>query len=274
MIASGLSRGGRLAVVTGAGSGIGRALALAAARRGMTIAIADVDQRGLDETAAGLERVGAVCHVRRLDVSDDRACDDFAAEIVEAAGAPALLFANAGILRQGSILTMAPEALRDLFAVNVLGVVNTLRAFLPAMRAAEQPGWVTITASTGAMACYPNLAAYCATKHALWPIAEAVRDELREAGDSIGVSLLMPGSVRTAIFAASEPERAEAADAISPDRAAEIAFAGITARRFLILTHPSFAASAEVRFQETLVELSHGAVGVDEEWREMQAVPT
>lgn len=259
MRATGSDLAGRTAVVTGAGTGIGRALALAAARRGMTLALADVDAAGMAETRAAVEGLGARCLARACDVRDHAALADFAAEVGAAAPPVALLFANAGILRQGSLLDLPLDTLRLLFEVNVFGALATVQAFLPALRRAGKPARIVITGSTGSMTSYAHLAGYCAAKHALWPIAEGLRDDLANAGDPIGVSLLMPGAVSTAIFAEADPTRGRAADAIEPEEAAEIAFAGVAEGRFLILTHPEFVVRARDRFEGAVDELEAAA---------------
>jgi len=244
-----LALAGRTAVVTGAGSGIGRALALHAASLGMTVAMCDVDEAGLNETATQL----GVAHVARLvDVSDPAALDTFA---LAARDLPpiALLFANAGILRQGSMTDFDPNMLGRILSVNVVGAVATVQAFLPALRA-NTPAQIVITASTGAMASFPHLAAYCASKHALWPIADGLREDL--AGDGIGVSMLMPGAVETGIFDASDPDHQRAPDTIPAAEAARIAFAGAMADHRLILTHPHFIDRARARFDAVLKDLA------------------
>jgi short-subunit dehydrogenase len=104
------------------------------------------------------------------------------------------------------------------------------------------------------MVSYRNSAGYCATKHALWPIADGLREELVGAG--IGVSMLMPGAVTTSIFEASEPGHQPAPDTISPADAARIAFAGAIADRPLIVTHPQFIDRARARFEAALAELA------------------
>lgn len=240
---------GRTAVITGAGSGIGRALALHAAGLGMAVAMCDVDEAGLSETATLL----AVPHVARLvDVTEPAELERFA---VAARRLPpvALLFANAGILCQGSMIDFDPAMLSLILSVNVVGAVAAVQAFLPALRA-NTPAQIVITASTGAMVSYAHLAAYCASKHALWPIAEGLREDLTP--DGIGVSMLMPGAVETGIFDASDPDHQPAPDSISPAEAARIAFAGAMADRPLILTHPHVIDRMRARFDATLQNLA------------------
>jgi NAD(P)-dependent dehydrogenase (short-subunit alcohol dehydrogenase family) len=246
-----LTLAGRTAVITGAGSGIGRALALRAAAEGMAVAACDVDAAGLTETERLLGEAGAQNLTRVLDVTSEGALPGFAREVAGALPSIALLFANAGILRQGGVIEMPIGDWERVFAINVLGAIRTVQAFAPIVAA---PGQIVITGSTGSMSHHPGLAAYCGTKHALWPIAELLRTELAEQG--IGVSLLMPGAVATHIFAQAAPDRETPADSITPDAAAVIAFAGAVADKALILTHPHFVERAKARFDGVIEGLA------------------
>jgi NAD(P)-dependent dehydrogenase (short-subunit alcohol dehydrogenase family) len=244
-----LTLAGRTAIVTGAGSGIGRALAQHAAARGITVAACDVDAAGLAGTMAAL---GDGHWSMPLDITDGAMLQAFAQHAAADLPPVALVFANAGILRQGSVATTSIEDWRALFTINVIGTVQLIQSFVPLL---DGPAQIVVTGSVGSMATQSGLAAYCATKHALWPICDLLRDELAEAGRPIGVSLLMPGAVSTQIFAAAAPARTEPKDSIAPAEAARIAFEGALADRPLILTHPQFVARAEVRFAQALADL-------------------
>jgi len=243
-----LALAGRSAVVTGAGSGIGRALALHAAAQGMAVAACDIDAAGLRETMVLL---GDGHYGEAFDVTDGEMLQTFAQHVAAALAPIALLFANAGILRQASITAMPISDWKALFAVNVIGMVQVIQTFVPHL---GDPAQIVVTGSTGSMVTHPGLAAYCATKHALWPISEVLRAELADAGKPVGVSLLMPGPVATHIFTSAAPDRAEPDDSISPGEAARIAFEGALADRPLILTHPHFARRAEARFDHVLAD--------------------
>lgn len=249
---------GSTAVVTGAGSGIGRALALKAAAEGMAVALCDVDERGLEITLGLLRKKQAPSVARRADVTDAAALGDFS-EATKALPAIVLLFANAGVLRSGSILDMAPAEWRLLYDINVHGTLNTLRAFAPALLTQRTPAQIVITGSTGSMSSADGLGAYCGAKHALLPIAEELRRDLAARGAPIGVSLLMPGAVTTHIFDAVDPHRPVPVDSISPDVAANIAFAGARADHPLILTHPAFVRRARARFDQQISDLDSGS---------------
>lgn len=244
---------GRTAVVTGAASGIGAALARHAAMLGMAVAACDRDAAGLDALAAELVAADVAHVVRPVDIIDADALRSFASECT-ALPPVALLFANAGVLRGGRILDMPIDAWRLLTEVNVIGAVSTLQAFVPAMIALGEPAHVVVTGSTGSMTCGASLGAYCATKHALWPIVEALRAELD--GTTVGASLLMPGAVSTPMFDAIDPDRPTPADSLSPAAVAERAFTGAQAGQAKILTHPAYVERIGARFGAVLTELS------------------
>jgi NAD(P)-dependent dehydrogenase (short-subunit alcohol dehydrogenase family) len=236
---------GRTAVVTGAGGGIGRAMALRAADNGMALALCDLAAEGLAETRALAEARGAGVVSAVLDVRDAGALADFAGE---APGPVALVFANAGLLRTGALASQPAAELQLMFEVNVMGVMNTVQAFLPRLKAQVGPSRLVITGSQASFAPFANLGGYCATKHALLAMAEALQLELEADGGAVRVSFLAPGSVATAIY--GEASSPNAAHSISADRAAEIAFAGIAANRFLISTHADLADKLAARFAD------------------------
>lgn len=248
---------GRTAVITGAASGIGAALARHAAMQGMAVAACDRDAAGLEALSRDLEARGARYIARQVNVADVASLQAFAADC--AALPPiALLFANAGILRGGTVLDMPIDQWRALTEVNIIGAVATLQAFVPAMIARDEAAQVIVTGSTGSMTCGAGLGAYCATKHALWPVVEALQIELE--GTAVGASLLMPGAVSTPMFNAIDPARPTPADSLSPGAVAECAFAGALAGHAKILTHPAYVERIGARFGAVLTELSamHG----------------
>ncbi|MDO9488470.1 MAG: SDR family NAD(P)-dependent oxidoreductase [Sphingomonadaceae bacterium] len=247
--------GGRTAVVTGAASGIGRALALAAGERGMHVALCDIAPEPLEETARLVRAAGGKATTAIVDVSDAAAVAAFAETIRAELPPIALLFANAGVQRQGSVIDMSLADWRLLFDVNVLGVVGLLAAFTKPLIAAGNPAQIVITGSTGAMLSPPNLIAYCATKHALWPVAEGLRADLESAGAPVGVTFLMPGAVATRIFDAADPDRPAPADSIEPSVVADMVFDRLDSDPPFILTHPAFVERFETRFAGVIDKL-------------------
>ena len=222
---------GCTAVVTGAANGIGRALAEEAARRGMTVVAIDSAAAALAATVGELHRAGASVRGEVIDVRDEGALRVLAADI----GTATLLFANAGLLRGGSMLKQTAADAQLMLDVNVMGVLHTLRAFAPAMIAASGPKHIVITGSQASFATFPELGTYSASKHAVLAIADALRAELQTARATTTVSLLAPGAVASDIFRAGN--FAPRSAGIDPADAARAAFAGALRGDFVISTH-------------------------------------
>lgn len=219
----------------------------------MAVAACDRDAAGLETLAADLAAANVLHHVQQIDVTR---IDDMRSFAKACCNLPpiALLFANAGILRGGAVLDMPIGDWRQLMDVNVTGTIITLQSFAPAMVAHGEAAQIVVTGSTGSMIGGPGLAGYCATKHALWPIVEALQDELDPT--SVGASLLMPGAVSTPIFDAVDPQRSTPEDSLNPDSVAAMAFAGALAGHAKILTHPAYSPRIRARFEKALEELS------------------
>lgn len=234
-----------IAVITGAANGIGKALAREAVRRGMHVAIADRDASGLSALAQELGK--AVALSRALDVADAKALADFSAEVA-AKGPITLVFANAGIFRMGSLLNPSLGEWNAVIDVNLKGTLNTIAAFVPKMNAAGTPSRIIITGSEACFDSSPDIAIYCATKHALWAIADGLHHDLARAGVThVSVSLLIPGIIATAIArpkdAAGDPllrEMDEILNSVGADPAdmAGVAFEGVDAKKFYIFFRP------------------------------------
>ena len=167
-----------------------------------------------------------------MDVRDAGALEAFAATVQ---GDVALVFANAGVLRTGAVASQPAADLKLMLEINVLGAIQTLQAFLPRLKAQADPSRLVVTGSEASFAPFANLGGYCATKHALLALTEALSMELAAEGSNVAVSLLTPGSVDTAIF--GDQGAPNMARAITPERVAEIAFEGIAAERGIIATH-------------------------------------
>jgi NAD(P)-dependent dehydrogenase (short-subunit alcohol dehydrogenase family) len=186
-----------VAVVTGAGSGIGRGLARIADERGMAVVLADVDEAGLRETASLLT-------AEPLVVTTDVACEASVEALTEQTyarfGQVDLLFNNAGILRAGASWDIALADWRRVVDVNLMGVVTCVNRFLPRMIAADRPSRIINTASVGGLVSSPYIAPYTATKFAVVALTEALAAELQLTGAKVAVSLLAPGPVRSNIY--------------------------------------------------------------------------
>ena len=246
---------GKVAVITGAASGIGRALALHCVNEGMHVAIADLNHDRLSELAGELESKGAQVLAVAVDVSDATSMQGFANRCVTELGPVALLFNNAGILRVGQTWTHTAEEWEKIISINVMGVVNGLNVFVPGMIEADAPGHIVNTGSVGSLVSAPGMAQYTACKMAVRGITESLAFDLAAAEAKIGVSLLCPGPVVTSIAdgllgieAGSEESKAnqqalaQAPDFITPERCAEKVFNAIREGKFWIFTHP-FAGS-------------------------------
>jgi len=189
-----------VAVITGAASGIGAALALVLAQRGMHLALVDIDGAGLDPVAAGTRAAGVRATAHVLDVADGAACAALPAAVLAAHGRVTLLVNNAGVALGGLFEQVAAEDFDWLMAVNFGAAVRLTRAFLPLLRAAPAAQIVNVSSIFGIIAP-PGQTAYCASKFALRGFSEALRHELEAAGSPVGLTLVHPGGVRTAIAA-------------------------------------------------------------------------
>lgn len=242
---------GKLAVITGAGSGIGRALAQHCAGQGMQLALADLRGGRLDALAEQLKCAGSQVITCALDVADPAQVASFAEQCRSTFGSPDLLFNNAGILRVGETWTHSWEDWQTMLSVNMMGVVNGLNAFIPGMIEANKPAHVINTGSVGSLVVAPGMAQYTATKMAVRGITESLFYDLSARDVPIDVSLLCPGPVLTSIGdelmgmepgdTVAEPTEhlmAGQPDFITPEQVAQVVFDAIRQRKFWIFTHP------------------------------------
>jgi NADP-dependent 3-hydroxy acid dehydrogenase YdfG len=185
---------GRTVVITGAGSGIGRALAQRLSAHGCPVAIADVDEKGLKETEATL---GGSTLTKVLDVRDADAQNAFAEEVRDWAPLPlGAVFNNAGVAVSSSVLDSVPEDDSWLWDINFHGVVNGTRAFLPILTA-QDSGAIVNTSSVFGLVGMPNQSAYCAAKFAVRGFTDSLRQELR--GTGVRAINVHPGGINTNI---------------------------------------------------------------------------
>jgi NAD(P)-dependent dehydrogenase (short-subunit alcohol dehydrogenase family) len=189
---------GKVAVVTGAGSGIGRALACELARRGAKVAISDVDATGLAETGRQLRVIGADVHETRLDVTDRTAVLTYADEVAAVYGVVNIVINNAGIAFTGDIEKMSFEHIEQVMDVDFWGVVNGTKAFLPHLIASGDGHVVNISSLFGLLAV-PGQGAYNAAKFAVRGFTEALRQEMLANGQPVQVTCVHPGGIKTAI---------------------------------------------------------------------------
>ncbi|HSW84755.1 MAG TPA: SDR family NAD(P)-dependent oxidoreductase [Usitatibacter sp.] len=263
---------GRVAVVTGAASGIGREIALACAAEGARLAIADVDEKGIAETArllpAGCESLQARC-----DVSKALDLEALAQRTYERFGAANVVFNNAGVAVAGPVWSAPLDEWKWVLDVNLMGVVHGIHAFVPRMLAAKTEGHVVNTASVAGLLSVPGSGVYCASKHAVVSLSECLHHDLRMAGSNIGVSVLCPAWVATGIADSERNRPAELAERnplagpyeenvrkavasgkLSAAEVARITVDAVKANRFYILPHQRIKASIEQRTRDILDE--------------------
>lgn len=186
----------RTAIVTGAASGIGRAIAQSLARRGCHLALADIDEAGLAETAKLVARPELLISQHKLDVSDREAIARFPDEVAKEHPRVDLLFNNAGVAVGGTFEQLSEEDFDWLFSINFYGVVRMTRAFLPVLHRSDDARIVNVSSLFGLIAV-PGQTAYAASKFAVRGFSESLRHELE--GSTVGVSVVHPGGVATAI---------------------------------------------------------------------------
>ncbi|QJB68787.1 SDR family NAD(P)-dependent oxidoreductase [Parasphingorhabdus halotolerans] len=236
---------GGVAVITGAASGIGAGLARHASLLGIKLVLADQSADALNKVASEISTdVIAV----PTDVSDDEAVDALAVTAFSEFGSVDLLFNNAGILTSGLSWDIEKAIWQRAMDVNIGGVVNAIRSFVPRMIAADRPARIINTASVGGFYPSPLMAPYSATKFAVVAITEALAGELAQFGSKVSVSLLAPGPVKTDLMRDEAPAQSSKfmqslramADrkGLTPDQFAPLVFAGIERGDYWIIPQP------------------------------------
>ena len=269
---------GRTAVITGAGSGFGLEVARIAARRGMNVVMADVQQDALDLAAAEIADSGASVFAQRVDVARAAEVEALGRDVKERFGAPHFVFNNAGVGAGGLIWENSVADWEWVFGVNVMGVAHGLRVFTPMMleAAAADPayeGHIVNTASMAGLLDAPNMGIYNASKHAVVAMSETLYQDLQLVTEQIGASVLCPFFVPTGItkshrnrpgeLAATKPTRSQLIGQAMSDKAvgsgkvsaADVAgfvFDALEANRFYIYSHPKALASVQTRLEDIM----------------------
>ena len=233
---------GRVAIVTGGASGIGRALAQLAAAAGMRLVLVDIRDEPLQETARALRAAGAWVEPVLADV----ACREDITRVADAAfaaGSVQLICSNAGIVVPGRVWELPDDDWRRVLDTNLLATVRLVQAFFPRLLPSAARAHLLVTGSMACVTARPGIGAYVAAKHGLLGLCEALQHELAEANAPIGVTLLMPGLVMTDMTDANLPP-----GAISAERAAQLAMDAVAEDRLIAFTQPDRLPAVERRF--------------------------
>jgi NAD(P)-dependent dehydrogenase (short-subunit alcohol dehydrogenase family) len=261
---------GKTAVVTGAGSGIGRALCLGLAAEGMNVAMADIDGDALAGAAAtaNAESPSVEVMTRVCDVSDVGAVDALADSVFDRWGQVDVLCNNAGVFVGGLIWDRPDADFEFVLGANLWGILNGIRSFVPRMIDQGTDGHVVNTSSVAGLFGAPFEAPYAISKFAAFAATESLAHDLQSAGSSIKASVLCPGMITTNIVASDRlrPERlltevtedqkfvtdylaGAVAGGMDPAEVATTVIAAIRAEQFLILTHDSYAQEFAARYE-------------------------
>ncbi len=266
----------KVAVITGAASGIGRAIAERCAQEGMKVVLADVEEPALAQAEQELRAKGATVLAVRTDVSRAAEVEALAQKTLKAFGAVHLLFNNAGV---GAGSTVWESSLADwqwVLGVNLWGVIHGVRVFVPTMLAQDTECHIVNTASIAGLLNYHPGATYQVTKHAVVALSENLYYSLAQRKAKVKVSVLCPGWVNTRIMDSERnrppelgnppmsgpisPElvaviqgmRQAALDGMSAQQVADYVFKAIRAEQFYILTNPEFNPAVQKRMEDIL----------------------
>jgi NADP-dependent 3-hydroxy acid dehydrogenase YdfG len=266
---------GKVAVITGAGSGFGREFARISASLNMKLVLADIQQDALDAVAEELRGHGAEVVALRTDVSKAADMEVLAAATFETFGGVHLLFNNAGVGAGGFVWENSVADWEWVLGVNVWSVIHGIRLFVPKMLAQGDECHVVNTASVAGLLSAQTMAVYNVSKHSVVTLSETLYQDLRVAKANIGVTVLCPAFVSTGIahsernrpaeLAAGAPTASQKVAAAATEKAvsggrvtaADVAaktFECIRENKFYCLTHPKILGSVELRMQDILAQ--------------------
>jgi len=264
---------GKVAVITGGASGLGKAFAEKFGSAGMKLALADVEVPVLEETVANLRSTGIDAIGIPCDVSDAESVKNFSDSVFSEFGAAHLLCLNAGVAATGPIVESSLEEWKWVLGVNLYGIIHGLDAFLPQL-VQQNEGHVVMTASIAGHTSFANMASYNASKHATVTIAETLFAEMKEEKLDVGVSCLCPGFVATNIFTSdrNKPEEVQTAlaeppseeevtqreaalewlraNALQPGFVADLVHDAVVEKKFWIFTEESHTHAVKARHSE------------------------
>ncbi|WEY40370.1 SDR family oxidoreductase [Paraburkholderia sp. SUR17] len=263
---------GKVAVITGAASGFGRAFAQKAAVLGMKLVLADVDGDALAACVTALCDEGAEAVGVATDVSQSAQVEALAQTALDTFGKVHLLFNNAGVGTGGFLWENTENDWTWVLGVNVMGVAHGVRVFAPIMLRQKEPAHIVNTASVAGLLAPPAMGVYNVSKHAVVALTETLYHDLNIVGGEVGCSLLCPAFVPTGIAESHRarpealrnteaPTRSQAVAQVQLQRAvksgkllaadvAELTFDAVRERRFYILTHPAILPSVHLRHED------------------------
>ena len=267
---------GKVAVVTGAASGLGRSMALAFAAEGMDVALGDVDQANLGPVEEAVQEKGVRVITVGVDVSSAEQVEAFRDQTLTRLGGIHVVCNNAGVSPLGAVWESTLADWQWILGVNLWGVIHGVRAFTPYL-IEQNEGHIVYTASVAGLISPPTSGAYNVTKHAVVALSETLHHDLRERNSAVGVSVLCPAYVPTGIadsersrpgvlknpakqaspsLAAKEAmlRKAVKSGKISADQVAQAVVAAIRNQRFYILTHTRIKGAIEARMEDILKE--------------------
>jgi len=239
---------GKVAVITGAGSGIGRALALNLAAKGAKLALSDIDAEGLAETVRAVKALGAQVKADRLNVAEREAVLAYAEDVVAHFGRVNQVYNNAGIAHNGNVEKTEFKDIERIMDVDFWGVVNGTKVFLPHLIASGDGHVINVSSIFGLFAV-PGQAAYNAAKFAVRGFTEALRQEMLVAGHPVKVTTVHPGGIKTNIVrnmtTVGDVDHAQLTKTFdkklantSPEKAAKIILDGVRKNRARVLVGP------------------------------------
>lgn len=266
---------GKIAVVTGAASGIGRALAEKSAQEGMKVVLADVEEQALKQTEADFKASGFEVLAVTTDVSQAQSVENLAQQAFQTYGAVHLLFNNAGVNAGTTIWNSSLTDWQWVLGVNLWGVIHGIHSFVPRMLAQGTEGHIVNTASAAGLVSGPGGGLYKVSKHGIVSLSETLALELAAQDAKLKASVLCPEWVNTRILDAernrpaayqntsqqppANPEmiaflRKLVQDAIPPSQVAEVTFDAIRQENFYIITHPTTKLGAQQRLEDIMQE--------------------
>ena len=269
---------GKVAVVTGAANGIGRAIGDVCAREGMRVVLADVNKEALARAEGELREGGATVLAVQTDVSKAEDVDELARRAYDAFGGVHLLFNNAGVMTTGTVWENTLSDWRWVLGVNLWGVIHGVRTFVPLMLQQGTEGHIVNTASMRGLSRASSNGVYCVSKHGVVALTETLHYELAQRGAKIRVSVLCPGAIDTRFADVAENRLIENEDVpgergmtpedeevlrelrhgtrtgMSPEEVADKVFDAIRDEKFYIITQPETMVRVERRMRDIIDE--------------------